>query len=199
MLVAGSLFSTNAGAQTYNEVGDAGQLVATATVLGGGISTITGTVSSGADADLYRFYWAGGGFSATTVGTSGTLSDTQLFLFGATGLGIVHNDDGGSLRAAITAIDLNAGWYHLGISSWSNDPLSATGAIFPSTFAGQLGPTGPGGADPLSGWEQDGGGSGTYEIVLRTATASVPEPSSVVLLLGALPLLGAAARRTRRR
>jgi hypothetical protein len=69
----------------------------------GALTSISGTVSSGTDADMYQIFISSPGtFSATTVGTPGTLTDTQLFLFDASGFGVYANDD------ATTAFTLRA-------------------------------------------------------------------------------------------
>jgi Ca2+-binding RTX toxin-like protein len=168
-----------ASAVTVTEVGDAGDLPATAQVATGlgPVDTITGTISSSSDADMYRIGITGGGtFSATTVGTPGTLSDTQLFLFDASGFGVEANDDcpgTGSVRSCLPAGGLSpsaGGIYYLAISSFDRDPVSPGGLIFPSfPFDGVFGPTGPGGGQAISGWSGSGG-SGTYTIQLTGAT-----------------------------
>jgi hypothetical protein len=194
-LVMAFAFAAPAFADTIAEVGDAGDLTGTAQdASGAAVDTITGTVASGADADLYRFFWGGGVFSATTVGTTGTLSDTQLYLFDDAGMGITGNDDAVGLRSSIGA-SIAAGFYYLGISGFDFDPESAGGEIFTDNFGGEATPTGPGGPGPLTGW---GGSSssGTYTIVLSTTTAT-PEPISLVLFGSGVAAM--AVRRRKRR
>jgi hypothetical protein len=74
----------------YSEVGEAGSLPGTAQGTSGApLTSISGTISSNTDADMYQIFISSPGtFSATTVGTGGSLSDTQLFLFDTDGLGI---------------------------------------------------------------------------------------------------------------
>ena len=112
------------------------------------------------------------------MGTPGTVDDTQLFLFGAGGLGVAANDDaaGGGLRSRIpSGFPTGSGVSYLAITSFnddptSNSPASAAGLIFPSTpFTGVFGPTGPGGALPLADWTAQTGATGTYTIVLTGA------------------------------
>lgn len=95
-LTAIALFAVTSTASTLVEVPDVGQLPGTAALVPGGTLNITGTISG--DADLWKFYWGGGGFYANTVGSTPapgyTRIDTQLFLFDANGLGIQGNDDG---------------------------------------------------------------------------------------------------------
>jgi hypothetical protein len=199
LLLATAALTAPVSAQTWAEVGDAGDLPATAQAPSGspGLTAITGTISSGSDADLFQIFLLGGPFSATTVGTPGTLGDTQLFLFDSAGMGLLGNDDAVGLRSTISSGSLPAGSYYLGITGFNRDPISAGGLIFPSTFSGQHGPTGPGGAQPLVAWS-GGSSAGSYTIDLTgvTGVAATPEPGSMALLAaGALPLL----RRLRRR
>jgi hypothetical protein len=191
--------ATSASAASHNEVGDAGQLPGTAQnpAGAGALSSISGKIATGSDVDMYRIILNGGAFGATTVGTPGTLGDTQLYLFNASGIGVLANDDdpgGTTLRSTISG-SLPSGTYYLAISSFDADPISAGGLIFPSApFTGLFGPSGPGGGQAISGWSGSGG-DGTYTIELRGACAA-PEPGSLALLAtGALPLL----RRLRRR
>jgi hypothetical protein len=184
----------------------------------GPLTTITGTIVSGTDFDLYDIFITDpAGFSASTVGTPGTLGDTQLFLFTSAGIGSMANDDsptGGTVRSLLPTVasglrpagvgPTTPGNYFLGISGFDRDPTSAGGLIFPSApFAGVFGPTGPGGGSPLSG-QSGTSGTGTYSITLTGATfkpagGEIPEPSSMVLLgLGLAGLAGIGYRRLKK-
>jgi len=125
----------------------------------------------------------GGSFSAQTIPGSGRILDPQLFLFDAAGLGVVATDDGNGAPGLQSRIAGNfaAGTYYLAISAFNNNALSAGGTIFNDAFPGQFGPTGLGGAQPLSGWS-GGGTGGLYEINLEGAVGSVPEPGTLLLL-----------------
>jgi len=183
---------SSAQASVFTETTDVGETLATATVLPGGTTSVSGTLSAD-NADLFLFAWGGGAFDVNTNGSTG---DTQLSLFDASGLGLIHDDDSGDgLDAAISTV-LAAGTYYLGISTWNNDPVSAGGNIFPTGNPGPFGPTGPGGALPLTGWS-GGGGSSVYVINFRVATAAVPEPASLALLCVGLAGLGVMRRRQR--
>ena len=192
VLMAASL----ARAGPVTEGGDAGDLPGVAHATGSGVvPSITGSIGSTTDADMYALYLPSpAAFSATTVGTP-TLGDTQLFLFNAAGYGVVANDDhsgGGTLLSTIPvgSVTGSAGLYYLAISRYDRDPRSAGGLIFPSSpFTGVHGPTGPGGGSPITLW---GGTSqvGGYTIRLTGAEGSatvVPLPGA--LCLGAV-LLG---------
>ncbi|MBC7881560.1 MAG: PEP-CTERM sorting domain-containing protein [Anaerolineae bacterium] len=191
-------------AATFAEGIDAGQTLGTAKVadssaFGTPLDTITGSIAvTTGNADLYQIYLTGGTFSANTNLTTGTLTDTQLFLFNASGIGVVWDDDTGTaLLSQFSISNVTAGIYYLGISGYNYDPISAGGQIFGTTPGG---PTGVGGASPLTGWAFTSGtttGSGPYTISLTGATF-VPEPSEVLGLLAFAGLGGAAFMKRRK-
>jgi hypothetical protein len=195
-----------AASVTWAEVGDAGQTLATAQVTVGNLTdslvAITGNISSASDHDLFEIRITNGAtFSATTVATPGTLDDNQLFLFNSAGIGVYANDDSGGLganyaRAALPAggapTTLTPGLYYLLIDASLSYPVSSAGLIFPNFTLTSVpvvastavdGPTGVGGASPLSGYTGTAASFGTYTIDLTGAgVAIVPEPTSFVLL-----------------
>jgi hypothetical protein len=89
----------NAADVTYTENPDAGDSPTTAQPAvpagaseGDNLTQISGSISSGTDADVFKIFICDpANFSATTVG--GASFDTQLFLFFADGTGIFGNDD----------------------------------------------------------------------------------------------------------
>ena len=199
----------------WMEVGDAGQLPATAQVpmVPGALTGISGTITNAGDADMYLINITNpAAFSATTVGQPGTLFDTQLFLFRTTGFGIEANDNVSlmplNLRSTLPAggplAPTTPGLYLLAISAFDNDPVAPGGLqIFPDPpgGVGVVGPTGPGGGLAITGWTGTGNTTGTYQIALTGVgggDGAIPEPSSVVLLgLGAVAALGYCIRRRR--
>jgi hypothetical protein len=191
---------THAVAATFTETGDAGQTLPTSqAVTIPDPTAIAGGIADPTDADLYAiFLSAGTTFSATVTsgGGTGDLLDSQLFLFDASGAGLVFNDDTTSIDflSSLVYTPGTSGVYYLGISAVGFDPQDASGFIFPNTSTGQVGPN-PG-AGTLTGWAEDGTGNfdqGAYTIQLSGAQA-VPEPATTVGLL-ALGLGGALLRR----
>jgi hypothetical protein len=199
-LISALALASSVGATPWAEVGDAGELPATAQAPTGvgALTSITGTVPSfsSTDADMYRLHISVPEiFAATTVGTIGTLVDTQLFLFDVAGFGIYGRDnDPGTARTTLPAGSALgpqvAGDYFLAISGFNRDPLSSGGLIFPSSPSDTLfGPSGPGGLLPISGYTGLEGfsGRGSYTINLTGAEfvsgeAAVPEPGTLLLL-----------------
>ena len=215
------LLSGPAGAvTTFNEIGDAGNLPATAqttTSIGQTFDEIRGTLTpeAGDGEDMYKIFITGGGdFSATTTG--GLTFDSELFLLDASGKGVYSNDDTNTflapsvLPAHIALTPVAAGYYYLGITQCCDQPLSAGGPIFAGLGGGSdhlivSGPTGPGGASPITGYslvfDQRPGG-GPYTIFLtgaHLAPPPVPEPETYALMLAGLATMGLWARRRRSR
>jgi hypothetical protein len=156
------------------------------------LTQILGTLGQ-SEADLFALYLTGGAFSAQTSANF----DTQLFLFDASGFGVLGNDDGSpGLQARVASAALAAGTYYLAVSGYNFDPISAGGLIFPSSPFGPIyGPTGPGGGSPLSGWNGAGFAGGAYTINLEGAGSAVPEPGTLLLLGGGISALVVRRRR----
>lgn len=195
LLALGVVAGQRAAAQTIAETGDAGQTISTyqSLVGSGALTTITGTISSNSDVDIFRFTISNPAtFSVTTATSPGTLSDTQLFLFTLSGNGIVTNDDivSGNVLSTIPAGDshftgLTAGDYLLAISGYNLDASDINGnLIFPTTFPGIFGVNASVG--PLANWTGSGS-SGTYRITLTgaTFTSAIPEPAATALIFAA--------------
>ncbi len=208
-LVLAMGLAPGARAIPWTEVGDAGDLPATAQIPtgSGALTSISGSIpsTSATDADMYRIHISTPStFSATTVGTIGAiglqLQNSQLFLFNAAGLGVYGRDDNpGTFRTTLPANSPLGpqvpGDYFLAISGFDRDPVSPGGLIFPSSPNATLfGPTGPGGTQPISGWtglDAALASRGNYRIDLSGAqfaslAAPVPEPGTLLLLAAGL-------------
>jgi len=186
----------------HSEVGDAGNLPGTAQDPGGvGPLTSIAGAGGGGDEDMYRICITNpSAFSATTVAMA--TFDTQLFLFDSTGRGVYSNDDvSPTLESLLPAGDVNSptavGIYFLAINSFDNEAQNAGGLIFNNIgFTTVNGPTGPGGANPITSWNGGGGPGGLYAIVLTGSAATsscapavggtmIPLDTTALLLAGA--------------
>lgn len=212
-----SLLVNPAHAVNWDEVGDAGDVLATAqeAVGDGRLRNIYGSISTNADVDLYKIFIADPTtFSASVTSTTGNF-DSVLALFNSGGYGVYGNDDAklGSSDAGLPAGSLLGpqapGWYHLAVFGLDTTPTSGNGFtpdhyIAPNTsspFTAVISASGPGGASPLTGWapvplvatlNED------YRIRLSGVSVSpVPEPETYAMLLAGLALMGAVARRRR--
>lgn len=205
-LVLGSLVASRASAQTWTEIGDAGELLSNyQNAYGtGALTAINGTIANN-NADIFGIYISNPGiFSATT---SGDLSDPQLFLFRLDGTGILGNDDTGGalgLQAQLPAGDsrltvLSAGHYILALSGYDRDPLDFSGnPLFEDHYPGlDLALS----AGPLAQW---GGTSSTGDYTITLTGASfvpIPEPAATAAIaacVGAVAMGVRASRRSKR-
>lgn len=189
----------NAGtiATTWFEQGDAGDTLLTANITRGitPLQHIEGTLPDAdpSGVDLYKLFIPDSSkFSASTNNFPATeLLDTWLYLFDENGLGIAASAStaGGFFNASISegSIVAPAGQYYLAVTRLESVPESVSGFIFPDLVLGStdgevLGPTGPGGNDPLASWSAapllD---FENYRIDLTGAVSSVPEPTSAMI------------------
>jgi len=196
-------------APDHTEVGDAGSLPATAQIPGGSgpLNSIEGSLGSSDQEDVYEICITDhNAFSAAGAAQF----DPQLFLFAQNGLGVYSNDDKDAADGSsfLPSGDPNSpaadGIYYLGITAFDNEPINVNGLIFPTQqfFPGSSvisGPTGPGGASAVSGWQFQFGSQpsvGLYTIdltgVASTAAACtpvggelIPIDSTSLLLAGA--------------
>jgi hypothetical protein len=192
----------------HNENTDAGNLPGTAQAVAPSSTTITGNIEALGDEDLFLISINNpAAFSAIVTGNGGTpLTDSQLWLFTASGVGIAHNDDisttnfmshfplGNALYASLAP-----GTYILGISGWDDDGYFGTGSsdlIFPQPgYVGGMGevvgPRAAAAGQPLIRWDGTAEGirMGGYQITM-TGVGVIPEPASLAALgLGLAALL----------
>ncbi|SFW18477.1 PEP-CTERM protein-sorting domain-containing protein [Nitrosovibrio sp. Nv17] len=192
---------------------DAGNLLGTAQepTGDGSLNNIRGLLEHNQDIDLFKIYIS----NPTTFSASVTANfNSVLSLFDSTGLGVYGNDDAklGDTNAGLPAGHAfgpqAAGWYYLAISTDEVMPTSGSGtgpenyiaSITSEPYTAVLGPTGPGGGSPLTGWATEGdpnlGVFESYRIRLSGVTVSpVPEPETYGMLLAGLGLVGAMVRR----
>jgi hypothetical protein len=152
---------------------DAGDLPATAVTTSGSYSltTITGTLSSGSDRDMFLINITDPAkFAAETISTA---FDTQLFLFAADGKGIVSDDNSGTSPLSLIGNPVSnlvpaPGLYYLAISSSNSDPTSGGNNIWLNDT--NTSPSGIGALGAVDGWSGVGGTFGQYTIKLAGAT-----------------------------
>lgn len=205
------IITSDAGALTILDIwrNKAGDLPGTAQVV-----TLTdfnnkgGSIGNSFDIDMFAFKITTPlKFYATTVGTSGKHSNTQLFLFnkndkdsGASGGG--PGSGSGQFTAGAPYNSLSPGFYNSAISGHNLGPSASAGTIFGHGSKGIDGSTGPGGSEAVSVWQKkpqensvDAGPhliNPTPKATVKPAPASagtgtgdrtVAEPASILLLV----------------
>ncbi len=193
--------SERCSAGVWNEFGDAGELLITATpssnpaqvTVGAGVlDEIIGTYSGINDVDtfLIKIDTAGTLTAAVTPSTSAA----YLFLFNGDGIGVAAVEP--STTLSVSGLDI--GLYYLAISQWK---YPVHDGVSPSNI---FGISGVSATDPLYAWVEPVGDSPTesesneYSINLTGATfavSNVPEPTSLAMW----GILGVAALGIRRR
>jgi hypothetical protein len=174
--------ATAANAQVWNEVGDAGELAASAQVVAGSgpLTTILGSLSD-SDVDMYQIRIDDPSLFIAQH-TNVFNFDSQMWLFNMDGTGVAFNDDTTGLRSQISNPAVAAGNYLLAISGYDRDAVDSNGAALwlDTPFNNQRAPDGPGAANPVAGWQGTGGNRGDYEIAIRGASF-VPAPGALAL------------------
>lgn len=151
-----------AAAQVWNEVGDAGDLIATAqTTLGSGpLTTILGTLGSAGDVDVYCVQ------VGSTPRVPGlpvvrlqcvVVAGPQLYVFDATGAGIATNSICQFGFKTVTTDYLSGpGTYYVAVAYDGVRPHSTGGAMWATGVLPERAPDGPGAASPLATWTGTG-------------------------------------------
>lgn len=209
-----SFFLSTAQAATWTETDEAADLISTAQLPtgNGSLTSITGTISTNFDADLYKIYISNPvNFSALVSGGNEDEWDSAVALFNNDGLGVYYNDDAifdngqAGLPSNHSSGPQTPSIYYLAIFDDDQAPLSGSAStandlIFPQSdypYTQILGPVGPGGSLPLAGWGAlvtEVPLNGTYSIAL-TGVSFVPEPETYAMLLVGLGLIGVIVRR----
>lgn len=200
----------------------AGPLPGTAQDLTGvpGLTEIVGTLSDPLAVDMFAInILHPTGFSAYTVASSPfSVPDPELFLFDASGRGVMMNDDVtfSDTQSCLPSLDatnpcpnprdfalgpLTPGTYYLGITRSANLPLSSSGYIFsPVQSTDVVGPDlTQGGGDPITGWDGGVFTSPNYDLnAFDILIQDTPEPATrwIVAFAGAAFLLFRRVRRT---
>lgn len=197
------IFAAAAYGGPWAEIDDAGDLLPTAQMTAGvdPLTSISGTIFTSLDKDIYRIKVVEPAAFSATVIAGGSLTNSQLFLFDAAGLGVYGNDDRlaadplSTLPSGHAAGPVAAGIYYLAISGSDNDPTNGGVEIFTDDLTGVQIPTV---ALPLDGWTPTFSVfGGTYTIALTGAGFAIPEPSTLAMAMGTALLLTRAGRRRR--
>jgi hypothetical protein len=189
-----------ANAVLITEATDAGETMATAFNLTGGVTSINGTISN--DVDVFRFSLASN--TVFTISAITSNFDMNLLIFNGLGQGIAGNDDLnrdggcgiglGSLDSCLT-LSLSAGDFFFAIGDNNTGAYDALGSQIMHNDSGIL--ASPTAASFASFYH--GSRSGSYTVNFSTATSSpdpVPEPS--ILAIFALGIMGLVSRRLKK-
>lgn len=153
-------FAPHAGAQVWNEIGDAGDLISTAqlTVGAGPLITLNGTLSSPTDVDIYCIQV---GPTPRVIGLP--IASLQcvahqgpnIWMFDASGVGAATNETCmAGVKGITTTLVSPPGPTNLyvAVSYYGVAPISPSGPIWLAAVAGERAPDGPGAAGALNGW-----------------------------------------------
>jgi len=156
-LILAMAMASSAQAQNWTEIGDAGDLIATAqpTVGTGNLVTIDGNLASATDADVYCVHLLTVPFTNFPIIqiTCAVNNGPNVYLFDAAGNGRLLNETCSAGVKSITApAGLTVGTYYLAVSYSGYVPQSAGGSIWIPGQPGQRVPDGPGAAGTLTGW-----------------------------------------------
>jgi len=159
VLLVSAVLPSLAGAaatQTWAEVGDAGDLPATAqsTQGAGSLISITGSLASIFDVDMYCIFITNEA-SFQAFRTCTTISDPDLWLFAANGAGVSHSDYcSGAMTPITSQFVFTPSLYYIAISASNVDALRSGLPIWQSTNSNltERSPDGPGAPGPVNGW-----------------------------------------------
>ena len=212
-----ALATASLDAQTYTELGDAGQTIGTAqntgVTAGQNLTTIFGTIGSPTDADVFRITInTPTMFSATTTFGGFTTLDTALFLFNSLGQAIYTNDDatGSSFQSTLPSgtsftMSLAPGTYFIAISLSGNEPVNLNGQLLFAPYIGGnpssvRGPASGINPSTLAGFNGNTSFAemGTYRIDFTATSTAIPEPTTTALCVFGAGAAAVIARRRRK-
>lgn len=154
-LVFTTLAATASVAQVFwSEVGDAGDLPATAqTTAGiGPLLNITGQLSNDLDVDMYCIHIVNEPLFLASLQCVVNMGPVP-FLFTGSGFGKATNEtcSGGMKQLTSTFVSAN-GTYLLGVAYFGRTPVSTLGNIWLPALTTERAADGPGAAFPITGW-----------------------------------------------
>jgi hypothetical protein len=163
---------------------DAGSLPGTATVIvgTGPLTLISGLLND--DEDIYKIQICNPQtFSATTMNL--TDIDTRLYIFDATGHGVVGNDDTDlgvdyffQSTIANSPLITTAGEYYLAVTAYDHTPTSVAGEMWnEEPYETARAPDGPGAAEVINGWTYTISDTAPYQVALTGACHIAAPPS----------------------
>jgi hypothetical protein len=176
-----------AAATPVFESGDAGDSLATAQVLNGTVTSISGSLGTlrygSDDIDMYKFFIGDtANFAVTVDADLSRNNDAQMFLFDSLGHLVLSSDDTSYYNllpkfAAGSLAGKAAGDYYLAFDLYNTDPKFTNGV--------------------LSGWDHDPRPmqTGDYTLTLKGTAGAVPEPATWAMMLVGFGAVGFAMRR----
>jgi len=149
-----SVTTTASFAQTWSEVGDAGDYPATAqtTAGAGALTTITGSLFADSDVDVYCIRITDEAAFKARLQCVAWLGPSP-FLFDASGVGVATTDEcsAGDKLISSTFVTTN-GVYYLAIAPMPIIAYSGVDAIWLPVLSSERAPDGPGAANPVNAW-----------------------------------------------
>jgi hypothetical protein len=143
-----------ASAQVWNEAGDAGPLPATAqaTLGSGALTSITGTLPSATDVDMYCITVTDPASFYACL-TCVVIQSPDLYLFDATGKGLaVAQICAGSCKQITPSFVGGAGTYYLAVAQYGSLAFAGPDLIWLSNTTFARAPDGPGAANAITSW-----------------------------------------------
>lgn len=192
-----------ATAATWVESGDADNLpgAAQSTVGPGPLTSITGTLPTESDVDMFRISITDNATFTAAITSLTTFADADIWLFDANGFGISATNLVSAGVAKVTGANVPAnGDYFLAISSDMAAAINPPGAMWLPAYHQDVAPNGPGAALAITSWVGASVNNTTAYTVLLTGAefSSVPEPGSLALLAAA-PCLMLLRRKARQK